>query len=43
MSGYSWREDTVAKYDTPWVTNWKNVEGKRCGLLILGTILAKRL
>jgi len=41
MSGYNWRKATVAKYDTPWTTNWKNVEGNRHGLLILGTILAK--
>jgi len=43
MSGYSRREATVAKYETPWITNWKNVEGNRLGLLILGTILAKML
>jgi hypothetical protein len=43
MSGYNWRDATVAKYDAPWITNWKNVEGNRCGLLILGTILANML
>jgi len=43
MSGYSWREATVAKYDAPWITNWKHVEGNRYGLVILGTIMVKRL
>jgi hypothetical protein len=43
MSGYSKGEATVAKYNAPWITNWKNVQGNRCDQLILGRILAKRM